>query len=178
MRVLDLFSGYTVSEAGVIRNKQGKEIARQVARNGYERVELWENGKGKKFLVHRLVAAAFVPNPEGKPDVNHIDGEKLNNSAANLEWVTQRENQLHAYSVGLQKGHHVSGLKLSESHRAALCGSRWKGSRRVYHAEGSIFDTPELAAQAFSVSRQTFYNRAASPRYPSWKIEVVREASK
>lgn len=175
MRVLDLFSGYSVTEDGVVRNSKGMEIARQVSWNGYERVELWKGGKGRKFLVHRLVAEAFVSNPDGKPSVNHVDGNKLNNSAANLEWVTQSENQRHAYSAGLQKGHHVSGLKLSEKHRDALRGSRWRGSRRIYHAEGRIFDAPEAVADAFGVSRQTVYNRAVSSQFPSWKIEVVPE---
>lgn len=175
LRVLDLFSGYTIREDGEIRSRFGRVIKHQVSANGYVRVELWENGRGKKHLVHRLLAKAFIPNPEAKPQVNHIDGDTQNNALENLEWVTQSENQKHAYRTGLQKGFHVSGRPLSADHKAALCGSRWRGESRIYHACGEQFDKPEQAARRFGVSRQTVYNRAQSPRFPDWWIEVRRE---
>ena len=64
---------------------------------------------------------------------------------------------------------------LSKSHKAALCGSRWKDERRIYHADGFEFDCPRKAAEYFGFNRQTFYNRAKSDRHPEWKIQVVRE---
>ena len=69
--------------------------------NGYARVYLNENGKTKFVAVHRLVAKAFIPNPDNKPQVNHIDGNKTNNRVDNLEWCTNGENQIHAYKIGL-----------------------------------------------------------------------------
>lgn len=68
---------------------------------GYVRVHLNDNGKTKFVPVHRLVAMAFVENAEHKPQVNHIDGNKTNNSFDNLEWCTNGENQIHAYKIGL-----------------------------------------------------------------------------
>lgn len=175
LRVLDLFAGYTIREDGVVTSRFGKVIAQQFYAPGYARVELWKNGVGKKYLVHRLLATAFIPNPEAKPQVNHIDGDKTNNALSNLEWVTQSENQVHAYVAGLQRGYHVSGRPISESHKRALCGSRWNGDGRVYIAGGLEFQTPEEAALHHRVNRQTVYNRAASPRFPDWEIKKWRE---
>lgn len=67
-----------------------------VNRHGYQKVALTTTGKTKLCSVHRLVALAFVPNPEGKPEVNHRDLDKLNNRAENLEWMTHAENLAHA----------------------------------------------------------------------------------
>lgn len=70
--------------------------------NGQQRltVSLWKNNKGKSFRVHRLVAEAFVDNPELKPCINHIDSDSLNNTSVNLEWVTHKENTTHCIKSG------------------------------------------------------------------------------
>lgn len=68
----------------------------------YKQVSLWKENKGTSYYVHRLVAEAFIPNPESKPEVNHIDGNRQNNHISNLEWVTSGENSLHASKTGLQ----------------------------------------------------------------------------
>lgn len=71
-------------------------LIQQENEKGYLRVTLMEkNGKAKHKKVHRLVAAAFIPNPEDKPQINHKDGNKVNNSITNLEWVTDEENKIH-----------------------------------------------------------------------------------
>lgn len=170
-KLLDLFSGYEIRSDGQIIGPRGKPLKYHVSNAGYYRV--WIRGKNRS--VHRLVAQAWVENPDAKPHVNHKDGDKLNNCADNLEWVTQSENQKHAYDKGLQTGYKPSGIPLSAKHKAALCGSRWRGTTRVYHAGGQVFDCPKQAAEAHGFNRQTFYNRAASPRFPDWKIEIQRE---
>jgi hypothetical protein len=70
-------------------------------RKGYLAVDLYDNGERKTKRVHRLVAEAFVPNPHGKPEINHIDGNRHNNKVSNLEWVTKKENCRHAWDNGL-----------------------------------------------------------------------------
>lgn len=71
--------------------------------SGYLRIGLRDKRTSRHwYSVHRIVAKAFVPNPENKPEVNHIDGNKLNNAIDNLEWCTQQENVAHAYNTGLR----------------------------------------------------------------------------
>ena len=69
--------------------------------NGYKIVWITIDGKQKILLAHRIVAKTYLPNPENKPQVNHIDGNKLNNRLNNLEWCTDSDNKKHAYKTGL-----------------------------------------------------------------------------
>lgn len=109
---------YEVSSIGRFRHL-GREPRKQyVGGKGYAQVSV-SVGKGKHtcVLVHRLVAEAFVPNPDNKPEVNHIDGNKSNNSADNLEWVSSSENKIHAYnSLGVRPWNR----KLSDSDVRAI----------------------------------------------------------
>jgi hypothetical protein len=101
-----------VSNDGQIRNdKTGKIKAKNKDSKGYYSESLYKDGKAVTKKVHRLVAEAFIPNPDSKPCVNHIDGNKLNNSVDNLEWVTHSENMRHAFDTGLAKPHSVGGMR-------------------------------------------------------------------
>lgn len=91
---------YSVSARGDVRNdKTGAIKKAKVTKCGYLLVDLYHQGVCKSLTVHRLVATAFVPNPSGKEQVNHINGNKADNRAENLEWATQSENQLHRYRI-------------------------------------------------------------------------------
>lgn len=89
-KVINDFPNYEISNFGNIRNKT-KLLKIVPNKQGYNIVVLC-NGIRKTINVHRLVAAAFVPNPENKPCVDHIDGDRANNHADNLRWVTAKEN--------------------------------------------------------------------------------------
>lgn len=94
-------TNYSVSENGIVRNDNTNKILSQRIQQGYCHVGLTINGKAKSCRVHRLVAQAFIPNPENKPYVNHIDGIRSNNNVENLEWCTPRENTQHTVKTGL-----------------------------------------------------------------------------
>lgn len=90
---------YEITRSGEVINKNTGRVLKGVPNNkGYLRVCI----VGKLRFIHRLVAEKYVPNPLNKEQVNHIDGNKLNNSADNLEWVTNSENRKHAIDNGLQ----------------------------------------------------------------------------
>lgn len=86
-----------------LRTVNSKLLSQRKGSNGYMVLATKCYSKTKTFLVHRLVATAFVPNPNNYPQINHKDGDKTNNHYSNLEWVTQSQNQRHAYANGLQK---------------------------------------------------------------------------
>ena len=94
---------YIVSNTGRVRRERSTEDKIPRERKGYLSVDLYSDGKRKTKRVHRLVAETFLPNPDNKPEVNHIDGNKHNNDVSNLEWVNSKENCRHAWDNGLIK---------------------------------------------------------------------------
>ncbi|MDV4026348.1 hypothetical protein CMT52_18630 [Elizabethkingia anophelis] len=98
-----------VNNNGTMVFRKGKVLNPEVNRVNQLRVTLRKQKKVKRFLVHRLVAEAFIEKPESKNIVNHIDKNRLNNSVENLEWVSQRENMTHGYLGKLPTGVYKNG---------------------------------------------------------------------
>lgn len=108
---------YQISNFGEVRSKdrwrnngsksryllKSKTMTKSKTTTGYWKIGFFKDGKRREFKIHRLVAFAFIPNPENKPNINHKDGNPLNNHISNLEWCTQSENLQHAYETGLRK---------------------------------------------------------------------------
>lgn len=107
---------YKISNLGNVESIELKYInslGYEVTKNGcflskhftkkYYQISLYKNGKSNRFYLHRLIALAFIPNPENKPCINHINGIKTDNRIENLEWCTYSENNIHALKTGLSK---------------------------------------------------------------------------
>jgi hypothetical protein len=125
---------YQVSNLGRIRNRKGKIIRADVSNAGYLRINfatVSDDGKAtqRKHMVHRIVASAFVNRPEGCDIVNHLDGDKQNNSATNLEWTTYSGNMEHAHATRLrvQDGSKNPGNVYPEQLIELICSLRQEG---------------------------------------------------
>jgi len=119
---------YKVSNLGAVKSLITNKVLKQEnAKSGdttYKRVCLFKNGKGKRYLVHRLVAFHFISNPENKPQVNHIDNNTHNNTDTNLEWCTASENMKHSRDQGRQDK--VTKLAAEAMAKANLAKSKLK----------------------------------------------------
>ena len=123
---------YEVSDQGRVRSLKCNKVRimpHTMQHHGYHAFMIHMNGRAQCRKVHREVALAFIPNPDGLPEVNHIDGNKDNNQVSNLEWVTHQANVRHAFDNCLQVPHRWSPderKKISEKVKATL---KMKGLR-------------------------------------------------
>lgn len=143
--------GYEIREDGTILDLTGKVLKAYKERNGYLRVWIKQNGSRKKVAVHRLVACAFLPNPENKPCVNHLDGNKENNHVTNLEWSSYSDNERHS--------HRTLGKQLSSKNLKNMVEAHVKAVRKSvgqFSMDGVFvrrFDSMADAAKATGVSQ-------------------------
>lgn len=152
---------YLISNLGrVMSLPRGKKTSRNIkstyiGNKGYEQVGLSGNGNYRTLRIHRLVAEAFISNPEKKEQVNHIDGVKTNNCVLNLEWNTNQENRNHAKENGLiAKGETHSGLSGENHGRSKLTEKQVLKIRELFNS-GNY--TKESLSKQFGVSRINIY---------------------
>lgn len=141
-----ILENYEASDSGLIRNaKTGRQVKQYVGKDGYLRTQI----AGKTRLVHRLIALAFVAADPGKDFVNHKDGDKRNNRADNLEWVTRSGNMFHAYAHGLKnppKGESNGRSKLSSDDVLFI---------KQNYSRGDKTHGAKALAKKFNVAHQT-----------------------
>ena len=161
------FKNYFVSNIGRVKStKKNKVIIlkQQTDKQGYKYVDLFiSNTRRFHAMVHRLVAKAFIPNPENKSQVNHKDGNKQNNSVENLEWVTAKENVVHSYTYGLanigtkRHNHKLTKEQVIEIRKAGLNKS----------------ETYEELANQFNVDSSTIHDAAVGESYKDVDFPIV-----
>lgn len=154
-RKIDGFPGYEVSDTGDIkgvnriidlanggkRSLKERLLKTRISRAGYVEIKLLRDKKQVNLIVHRLVAKAFIPNPEGLPQTNHKNGCKICNNVENLEWSDARANGLHAYQTGLNKN----------------CGCNHKKAVKVIDiATNLIYCTITLLCELYNVPYSAF----------------------
>ncbi|MBR2558612.1 MAG: HNH endonuclease [Methanobrevibacter sp.] len=118
------FENYTINDSGnnnaMVYNTLRKKFKKpQQYPSGYLFVSLYQNGKNKMFLLHRLVAEAFIPNPENRPCVGHYDCNRTNNNVENLYWCTQQENMNNPITIK-NISETRKGMKFSDEHKKHL----------------------------------------------------------
>lgn len=152
------------NHTGVIHLK-GKILTQRYNHKGYKVVDLLDCEQKHKYrLVHRLLAQAFIPNPDNKPQVNHIDGIKDHNVLDNLEWVTNSENQIHAYQNGLN----VHSDKSGRPKRAILQID--KDTNEVIRRFDSFSET-EKEFKSYSTIRRCCIGSSRTAYGYKWKYE-------
>lgn len=111
---------------GTVQRFKGTILSIFKNSSGYNCVKISDSETGKRLAMrcHRAVAEAFIPNPENKPEVNHIDGDKTNADISNLEWVTSRENKKHAWDTGLRNRSHLPNKIGEDKHNAKLTDAK------------------------------------------------------
>lgn len=164
---------YDIYEDGRVKNiKTGKFLKGQKNMlNGYWSVNLSNNGKKKRFYNHRLVAIAFIENPENKPTVNHIDGNLDNNSLSNLEWMTQQENSDHAYK---ELGRKKNSFTEEARKKAMAVNSKSVGKFNLEGEQVASYPSIIEASRAEHISRHsirdTIHGKKESHKGFVWKF--------
>lgn len=145
-RDIDGYPGYQISSLSRVRSisnpnkrsyKEGRVLKSHLDTKGYYRTCIYKNGKKVTLKNHRLVAQAWIPNPENKPWINHIDGDPKNNSIENLEWCTHQENVDHAWDTGLMEGFNFK-TKGENHHKTDLKEEQVLDIRKLYSEGNSI----------------------------------------
>lgn len=150
---------YQVNNSAQVRrlykNRPFKILKPQINSNGYLQVSLCVNSKSKSIKIHRLLAIAFIPNPNNLPCINHIDGNPLNNSLQNLEWCTIRHNVQHAYNIGLHKSSKKQKETASGLAKERIGDKNYNHKKIIDNITGNVFGSIKEAAKSINMKYGT-----------------------
>jgi len=154
MKPIPNYPNYSITEDGKVwSNLSSKFLKAGLGKVGYYVVALHKDNKQKTFNIHRLVAESFINNDFNKGYVNHINGIKTDNKVENLEWVTAKENNIHAHKIGLN---YISKLNRIEASRTA----KEKFSKIVLDTQTGVFyNSAREAAMAKGINSNTLHGR-------------------
>ncbi len=164
LEVIEGFEDYLVSDLGCVMNRDTNQILKGgYNKDGYRHVILTEDAKKKTLLVHRLVAQAFIPNPEKKACVDHIDRNRTNNNVNNLRWATNQENSFNKSKSTRNKSGHV-GVSYHQGDR------KWRARIKLNGVERSV--NCETVEEAIKV-RAEMANDMFKTYAPKHEINIV-----
>ena len=157
----DIESLYKVTNKGVVislgkgksNNSKNRVLKPQINSGGYAYNNLTLSSGRKNYLVHRLVAEAFIPNPYNKPCVNHVNGDKTDNRVENLEWCTYSENTLHAYETGL------NGMTESRKKQLQQRNRDLKSKKCINILTGNVYNSIKEASIICNINYSTLLHR-------------------
>ena len=144
------YENYMITTHGEVFNVNTRKYLKNVEDGrGYYFVTLYKDGKGKNYRIHYLVASHFINNKENKPQVNHIDGNKLNNNVKNLEWATPSENIKHSWATGLSKS---SELQKEKARQMCI---ELKSKKVIDTLNGKIYKSASDASKKLNINVNT-----------------------
>jgi len=154
---LKKYPKYFISKDGMVYSEKSKIFLQfSYNKHGYRRVGLYSNGRTRTINVHRLVAETFIPNPENKPCVNHINGVRDDNRIENLEWCTYSENTLHAFRLGLKTIPDSQRKRFIEMAKNATGANHPRSKKLINTITGKIYDTVKSAREDAGIKPSTF----------------------
>ena len=181
-KTIDFNSDYEVSNTGKIRSKKyrkEKPLSQSESHGGHKRVVLYENGTHKAYFVHRLVAEAFVDNPNDYPIVRHLNGLPYDNRAENLSWGTQKDNVEDSIKMGTHvfKRREMSKeiMELGNAaHRTPICVTN------TITGDTLIFNSQKEAARALGIHKTSFNQilKGSRKNNSKYKIDYFKEYHK
>lgn len=143
---------YSVDESGNVYSTRYGRLKPQEKNGGYQYVNLWSCGTRRHAYIHRLVAEAFIPNPDNLPEVNHKDCDKTNNHVNNLEWCDRHWNLQHSYDNGLKRiGENHGSAKLTEDDVREIRALRGKASGKEISKMFGIAQCTVSAIQLYRI---------------------------
>ena len=176
-KVIEDFDLYEISNTGKIRNQKGKILKPTDNGKGYLKFTLKQDGRIKKKYIHRLVAAAFIPNPENKPFVNHIDNNPANNHVENLEWCTHQENMnwMNKQNRAKRTPEWLENLhKAQEETYVGVIGENIKTGEKIYFSK--LNDVKKAGFQPSCVCYCCKGNRGITQHKGyRWKYETISD---